>query len=137
MSVTDNECPQFAWIVLIFFGLFNLVRGFMHTFLVEYAAENIAGLDLSVARAEQLILMMNYGFENLVAGVAFILIALKARHLVPPTILLVTIIAAVSPIAIELLNPTAAFAGRLLAPVWFALGVITLIWIYLHQRKNQ
>ncbi|UCH03771.1 MAG: hypothetical protein JSW05_09250 [Candidatus Thorarchaeota archaeon] len=52
MSADASDCPRFAWMVLMFFGFFNLTRGFMHSVLVEYAAANIAGLDLSVVRAE-------------------------------------------------------------------------------------
>jgi hypothetical protein len=137
MSVDANDCPRFAWIVLMFFGFFNLTRGFMHTVLVEYAAANIAGLDLSVVRADQLVLLMNYGYSNFMTGAVFILIALKARNLVPPAILLVSVFSVISPVTIELMGPTADFAGRLLAPVWLAIGLITLIGIYMHRRRAQ
>lgn len=137
MSINDYECPKFAWIVLMFFGLFNLIRGFLHTVLVEFAATNIAGLDLSVVRADQLVLLMTYGYSNFVTGIIFILIALKARNLVPPAILLVGVFSITNGITLELMNPTASFAGRYLAPVWFILGIITLIGIYLHRRRTQ
>lgn len=137
MSVNDSECPNFAWIVLMFFGFFNLVRGFLHTVLVEFAATNIAGLDLSVVRADQLVLLMTYGYSNFVTGIIFLLIALKARNLVPPAILLVSVFSITNGITLELMNPTAAFVGRYLAPVWFAVGIITLIGIYQHRRRTQ
>lgn len=109
----------------------------MHTVLVEFAAVNIAGLDLSVVRVDQLILLMNYGYSNFITGFVFILIALKARDLVPSAILLVTVFSVISPTTIQLMDPTADFAGRYLAPIWFAVGLVTLIGIYMHQRRAQ
>ena len=137
MSVNGSECPKFAWIVLMFFGLFNLVRGFMHTILVEYAAANIAGLDLSFAREAQLLLLMNYGFSNFLMGIVLILIALKARNLVPSMILLVSIFSAIGGVTVELTNPTADFTGRFLAIVYFTAGIVSLIGIYLHRKRTQ
>ena len=63
-------------------GCLDLVRGFMHTVLIEYAAENIMGLDLSVARDDQLLLMGSFGISNFLTGIMLILIAMKARNIV-------------------------------------------------------
>lgn len=40
-----------AWKILIVIGILNLLRGFMHTMMVEWVAENISKLDLSVLLA--------------------------------------------------------------------------------------
>jgi uncharacterized membrane protein (GlpM family) len=54
----------------------------MHTVVLEYAALNIAGLDLASSTAiEQLRLLGTFGISNWITGALFILIALKAKHL--------------------------------------------------------
>jgi hypothetical protein len=85
MAVATNEldCPKFAWIIMTALGCLDLVRGFMHTVLLEYAAENIMGLDLLVARDDQLLLLGTFGISNYLTGMMLILIAMKARNIVP------------------------------------------------------
>ena len=75
--------PKFAWIVLIILGVIDLIRGILHTFFVEYAALEIMGLDLTHSGADQMILMTSFGASNLITGTLYILIGMKARHLVP------------------------------------------------------
>jgi hypothetical protein len=84
MAVDNNEldCPKFAWIIMTALGCLDLVRGFMHTVLLEYAAENIMGLDLLVARDDQLLLLGTFGISNYLTGIMLILIAMKARNIV-------------------------------------------------------
>ena len=54
----------------------------MHTLLLEYAATNIAGLDLSTSLAGDLLqLLGTFGISNYVTGVMLILIGWKARPL--------------------------------------------------------
>ncbi len=78
----ENTIPKFISIVAIVLGCLDLVRGFMHTILLEYAATNIAGLDLSSSVAIDLLrLMGSFGISNYITGVMLILLGWKARHL--------------------------------------------------------
>jgi uncharacterized membrane protein (GlpM family) len=82
MSKEEKQVPRFVWVTLIILGCIDLVRGFMHTVMLEYAALNIAGLDLSTSTAtEQLRLLGTFGISNWITGVLFILIGLKAKHI--------------------------------------------------------
>ena len=82
MDKKIKHVPKFVWIVLIVLGCIDLIRGFMHTVALEYAALNIAGLDLTTSTAtEQLRLLGTFGISNWITGVTFILIGLKAKHL--------------------------------------------------------
>ena len=82
MDKEKKQVPKFVWIVLIVLGCIDLVRGFMHTIALEYAALNIAGLDLTTSTAiEQLRLLGTFGISNWITGVAYILIGLKAKHI--------------------------------------------------------
>jgi hypothetical protein len=78
-----SKTPKFAWITLIILGIIDLIRGILHTIFVEFAAIEIMGLDLTHSGADQIILMTSFGASNLITGIIFILIGLKARHLSP------------------------------------------------------
>lgn len=83
MIIEHDECPRYLWISLLIVAVFNLGRGILHTFFVEYAATNIAGLDLSIARNELLNLMNVYGWSNIIEGILYMVIAIKSRNLAP------------------------------------------------------
>jgi hypothetical protein len=70
-------------------GCLDLIRGFIHTVLLEYAAEYIMGLDLAVARNDQLLLLGTFGISNYITGFILILIGLKARNIVPYVFLVI------------------------------------------------
>ena len=77
-----SNVPRLVSIVAIVLGCLDLVRGFMHTILLEYAALNIAGFDLSTPLAGDLLQMMGvFGISNYVTGVMLILLGWKARPL--------------------------------------------------------
>jgi hypothetical protein len=77
-------------IVVIALGCVDLVRGLIHTALLEYAALHIAGLDLSTATAyDQLQLLGVFGISNLITGALLILIGWQARHLALPVLALI------------------------------------------------
>jgi hypothetical protein len=78
----ENKIPKFVSIVAITLGSLDLIRGFLHTILLEYAAANIAGLDLSSSVAIDLLrLMGSFGISNFITGVMLILLGWKARPL--------------------------------------------------------
>jgi len=60
-----SKIPKLLSITAIFLGSLDLIRGFMHTILIRYAATNIAGLDLSTPQAgDLLVLMGSFGISN-------------------------------------------------------------------------
>lgn len=72
--------PVFVSVVTIILGCYDLLRGFMHTIVLNYSATNIAGLDLSTSTAsDQLRLLGAFGISNFETGVVLILIGLYAR----------------------------------------------------------
>ena len=82
MVKETSNIPKFVSIVAIILGCLDLIRGFLHTILLEFAATNIAGLDLSTALAGDLLqLMGSFGISNYLTGIMLILIGWKARPL--------------------------------------------------------
>ncbi len=90
-STMNLDCPKFAWIILTCLGCLDLIRGFIHTFLLEYAAEFMMGLDLAVARDDQLLLLGTFGSSNYIIGCMLILIGLKARNIAPYVFLIIPV----------------------------------------------
>lgn len=77
-----TNMPKIISIIAISLGSLDLIRGFMHTILIQFAATNIAGLDLSTSQAgDLLVLMGSFGISNYISGLALILMGWKSRDL--------------------------------------------------------
>jgi len=76
----ERYIPKFVSIVAIVLGSLDLVRGFMHTILLDFAATNIAGFDLTTTQAGDLLQQMGaFGISKFLTGVMLIMIGWKAR----------------------------------------------------------
>lgn len=70
--------PKFVSIAAIALGCFDLLRDFMHTVLLDFAAAIIAGLDLSTSLAGDLLQMMGaFGIYNYLTGIILILLGVR------------------------------------------------------------
>ena len=141
MNLDDFETPNFAWMVLLCLGFVDLFRGFMHTVLLEYAATNIAGLDLSTAAQDQMFLLGVFGISNYLTGIMFILIGLKARNLVPIVLLVTPAVYLLgSRVILLTAQPQSAFGGESFMLIYFVVCIVTFIAIFAHllyKRKKQ
>jgi hypothetical protein len=138
MNLDDFETPKFAWIVLTILGCVDIFRGIMHTVLLEYAATNIAGLDLSVAGQDQMFLLGVFGISNYLTGIMFILIGLKARNLVPIMLLVTPVVYLLSSRIILLTaQPQSAFAGQSFMLVYIVVCLVTFISIFIHSSLTK
>lgn len=138
MDINDIKCPKFAWILMIGLGCFDLIRGFIHTFMLEFAALNIFVIDLSGGVDNQMFLLGTFGISNYITGIMFILIGLKARHLVPIMLPVIPIIyfggtALISRTA----SPTAQLGGSPYMLIYFALCIAASIAILVIKIKNR
>jgi hypothetical protein len=78
----STNIPKVVSTVAYILGGLDLIRGVLHTLLLEFAASNIAGLDLSTSQAADLLrLMGTFGISNYITSAALILLAWKARQL--------------------------------------------------------
>lgn len=136
----ELDCPKFAWIILTCLGCLDLVRGFMHTFMLEYAAEYIMGLDLLVARDDQLLLLGVFGISNYLTGCMLILIGLKARNIVPYIFLVIPVSYILgSRLISQVASSTARLGGLPMMNTYILVCIGTfvaiLIWNYV-KKKN-
>ena len=138
MDINDIKCPKFAWILMIGLGCVDLIRGFIHTFMLEFAALNIFVIDSSGGVGNQMFLLGTFGISNYLTGIMFILIGLKARHLVPIMLPVIPIIyfggaALISRTA----APTAQLGGGPYMLIYFALCIAASIAILVINIKNR
>ncbi|MHA1376454.1 MAG: hypothetical protein ACTSR7_19420 [Promethearchaeota archaeon] len=138
MDINDIKCPKFAWIIMVGLGCIDLFRAFMHTFMLEYAALNIFVIDLSGGVDNQILLLGVFGISNYITGIMFILIGLKARHLVPIMLPVIPIIyiggaALISKVA----TPTAQLGGDLYMRIYFAVCIATFLAILVLNFKDR
>lgn len=138
MTAKQIETPRFAWIILICVGVVDLIRGFMHTVMIKYAAANIAMLDLSSAADDQMFLLGVFGISNYLTGVLFIIIGLKARQIAHYVL---AVIPAVYVIGVLMLRsnvtPQSAFLGSSFMIAYLAVCAVTAAMSFIIMSVQQ
>jgi len=138
--------PKFVSVVAITLGCFDLIRGFIHTILLNYAATNIAGLDLSTSLAVDLLwLMGSFGISNYLTGVMLILLGWKARPLALTMLGVIPVAYVIGVVGIKFNSALytvsqANWGGAQPMMVYLAICVITFIagvWITQRQKKKE
>lgn len=72
--------------LLFMLGIVDFIRGFMHTFLNDYASNNFAQIQ---QEPDALFLLAVFGVSNFVTSFIFFIVYFKARHLSPHILLAV------------------------------------------------
>lgn len=138
MDINNIECPKFAWIIMISLGCFDLIRGFIHTVMLEFAAVSIFVIDLAGGVNNQMFLLGIFGISNYLTGIMFILIGLKARQLVPIMFPVIPAIYFLGTVLISrVATPTAQLGGGPYMLVYFAVCIATFIAILVVKIKNR
>lgn len=136
-----KDIYAFPSLILLLIGIFDVIRGFMHTFNIYWAVDFFAKLDLSVAKDAQLILLAAFGISNYLTGFVFILISRKARHL--SVYMLASIIAAyaLGTMAIRMVGLTRganAFNGMYIMMVYLLICLLTIIkYVWDHKQAKR
>jgi len=142
--VKETTIPKFVSVVAIVLGCLDLIRGFMHTILLEYAALNIAGLDLSTSLAGDLLQQMGaFGISNYLTGIMFILIGWKARPLALAMLGVIPAAYAIGAVGIKINSADyapsqAAWGGAMPMLVYLIICGITFIaGVWITQCRNK
>jgi hypothetical protein len=142
----NTYIPKFVSGVAIVLGSLDLIRGFIHTFLLEFAATNIAGLDLSTSQAGDLLQLMDaFGISNYLTGVMLILIGWRARPLALAMLGIIPVAYILGIIGIRInaadyAPSQAAWGGAVPMLVYLGISGITFIagvWITQSRRKRE
>ena len=113
--------------VLLIVGLIDLLRGFLHTYRVEWAANTFAKLDLSVVRADQLTLLGAFGISNILTGLIYILISRKYKELSPYILAIIPISYLIGFVGLKVsgISSNASFYGKYFMLAYLAICAIT------------
>jgi hypothetical protein len=138
MPDNRSETPKFVWIILLCLGALDLVRGFMHTVLIKYAAANIAGLNLNCAADDQMFLLGIFGISNFVTGAIFVTIALKARQIATLTLGLIPLAYLVGYLILRSnVTPQSPFQGGPMMLIYLIVCVVTVVVSLIVTRKKK
>lgn len=123
--------------VLFVIGLIDIIRGFMHTFLLTWSATNIAQLDIATAPSDQLFLLGVFGISNFLTGFIYLIISRKARELSPYVLIVIPLTYLLGLIGIWSggIHGQSAFYGKYFMLGYFAICIITFI-IFFIQKRN-
>ena len=115
--------------VLFFIGGLDVLRGFMHTFLLTWSATNVAKLNMAIESSDQVFLLGVFGISNFLTGFIYFLVSKKARELSPYVLIIIPLTYLLGLIGIWSGNvhEQAAFEGKYFMLVYFSICIITFV----------
>jgi hypothetical protein len=115
--------------VLFFIGGLDVLRGFMHTFLLTWSATNIAKLNMAIESSDQVFLLGVFGISNFLTGFIYFLVSKKARELSPYVLIIIPLTYLLGLIGVWSGNVhgQAAFEGKYFMLVYFSICIITFV----------
>ncbi|MDQ5922073.1 MAG: hypothetical protein QG673_2132 [Pseudomonadota bacterium] len=122
--------------ILFILGIVDLIRGFMHTFVLNWSAANVAKLNVANTASDQIFLLGVFGISNFLTGTIYILISRKARELSPYILLIIPLTYLFGLIGIwsNHVHAKSAFEGQYFMYGYFAICTITFC-IFLFTRQ--
>ena len=137
MLKENNWRQRLPVVVLFILGLFDLFRGLAHTYLIHWANDTFAHLDLSVNGADQLVLLSAFGISNFLTGMTFILVSLKARALAGSMILIILLAYLFGWLGMQYagVSPYSDFYGRFIMFGYLGVCVLTLLVAWTGKKK--
>ena len=123
--------------VVLGLGIYDLIRGFMHTFLLHWSGVHIAGFNSATTPVDQFYMLGTFGISNFLTGFIYILVSRKAPQLSPyilgliPTSYLLGLLGIWS----NGIHGTSAYGGQYLMYIYFGICIGSLA-IYLLKDKK-
>lgn len=126
-------------IVLFVLGLLDLLRGFMHTFLIHFAADFFAKLDFSYAGDNQLFLLGTFGMSNILTGILYLLVSKKAKQLSPYVLIIIPFSYAMGLIGLRVasVKGNAEFNGKYMMIVYLLVCVGVFVNFMVQKSKEK
>ncbi len=134
--MTDNSRPvAMARTVLIVLGFVDLVRGVMHTFVLGWAAENIARI---APHPDALMLLGIFGNSNLLTGALYLLVAFRAREIAGYILGIIPVAYFVGIVGIRLngVSMQSEFNGKYMMLVYFVVCIVTFVYFVVARRRE-
>lgn len=83
---TKEKSLKIAVVTLTLVAFLDLFRGFMHTFNIWYASQNIAHMTQT---PDTMFLMNTFGISNLLTGCIYLLVVKKSKELAPYLLIII------------------------------------------------
>ncbi len=133
--LTKERALHLSVIVLFLAATMDMVRGYMHTFQVKYAATHLAGIE---PISDSLVLMSSFGISNFLTGFMYYLVIWKARHLAPYILLLIPISYVLGGLGMRYQNiqMESPFVGQYMMAKYLAICLITSLIYFVAQKKK-
>jgi hypothetical protein len=134
-----KDIYQLSSTVLFIVGLVDVLRGFMHTFILTWSATNFAKLDLINGSGEQVFLLGVFGISNFLTGFIYLLISKKAKELSPYVLMIIPLTYILGLIGIWSggVRGEAAYEGKYFMFAYFAVCIITFISFLIQKKSNK
>jgi hypothetical protein len=125
--------------VLYFIAGLDVLRGFMHTFLLTWSAANFAQFDMATAPKDQIFLLGVFGISNFLTGFIYFLISRKARELSPYILIIIPLTYLLGLIGIWSggVQGQAAFEGKYFMAAYFGVCILTFITFMVQKYRMQ
>ena len=116
-------------------ALLDIIRGFMHTFNINWAAENIAKIE---AIPDSMILMGSFGMSNFLTGFIYLLVLRKAKHLTPYVLAFIPLAYGLGIVGLKLqgISMDAEFSGQYMMFVYLGLCALISLNYFASSRKE-
>jgi|LGVE01.1.fsa_nt_gb hypothetical protein len=137
---SKDKALKIAIITLSIIAGVDLIRGFMHTFNIWWASENIAHMSQT---ADTMFLMNTFGVSNLLTGFIYILVIKKAKDIAPHILLLIPGAYLLGTISnhmtgVKAMQSATEWNGQYVMYVYlFAIGVIGLNYFIASYREDK
>lgn len=131
--LNSTRLLKLATVVAVVLGVIDLMRGTVHTFFIREIAVVASGID---PHPDALVLMSAFGMSNFLTGFLLILIAFKARQLVPYVLLIIPIAYLLGSIGMRLSDVTmeSAFNGQYMMRIYLVVS-LSVATAYFVTRK--
>ena len=122
--------------VLLGLGLYDLLRGFMHTYVLHWSAVNIAGFNVDTMPVDQFFMLGTFGISNFLTGFIYLLISKRAPQLSPYILGLIpgSYLLGLIGIWSNGIYGTSQYAGQYLLYIYLGICIATLA-IFLVKEK--
>ena len=128
-----QSLPNYVRIVALALGLLDLVRGVMHTIILDHAARNIAGLAIDGADGRDLLqLMAVFGVSNFITGAALIMAAAWDRRMAWAFMAIIPVAYAIGIVSMQaaqqgLPESSANWGGKPMMLTYLAVCLVTFV----------
>jgi len=122
-------CCAIAFIL----GVIDIVRGVTHTFFIHQLAVPASGID---AHPDALVLMSAFGISNFLTGLLLILIALKAKKIVPYTLIIIPMSYFIGSLGMNISEVVmqSEFRGQYMMRVYLLVCIASALYYFLNAK---